>query len=301
MTRADRMALLMDADRRRVELDGLRAAMRIGMLARVHAISAYRTGANPMWAVRDVVMGNARLGLDGLTPLLQAGMATAHLRGQWRTDVNAAPLFRSRAKQKLAGTAYDDALDWLGKRMELTEAELDALVEKYGAPALRVTGSVTRSMEKRLEQALVDVTREGGGVREGIKALRQAFVTEGWVPGADYTLAGVFRTQTQIAYSAGRWNSLQEPMVQEELWGFEYSAILDDRTTETCRKLDGMRRPKDDETWRRLWPPNHYNCRSTAVEVFSDQRQAQATPVPEGIEAQKGFGVNFGHVFGAAA
>jgi hypothetical protein len=60
--RTNRLIALIERDRRRLELIGIRAAQRIGLQARLHAVAALRTGHDPRQAVRDVLLGNA--GLD---------------------------------------------------------------------------------------------------------------------------------------------------------------------------------------------------------------------------------------------
>ena len=46
-----------------------------------------------------------------------------------------------------------------------------------------------------------------------------------------------------------------------------YSAVLDNRTTEVCRDLDGLVIPLDHPMLDRLAPPNHFSCRSLLVNV----------------------------------
>ncbi|MBC8105176.1 MAG: minor capsid protein [Anaerolineae bacterium] len=179
-------------------------------------------------------------------------------------------------------------------RLDLDEGKIDSLRKLYETPALRVTDQAATALENRLQRTLLTTTQQGLGVREGTKALRHAFEDEGFAPEENYRLEAMFRTQTQIAYSAGRENSLSDPAIQEILWGFEFAAIQDDRTTELCISLDGMRRPKDDPVWKTYTPPNHYNCRSTVIEIFDEE---DATPVPAGLKPVEGFGINFGRVF----
>lgn len=49
---------------------------------------------------------------------------------------------------------------------------------------------------------------------------------------------------------------------------YEYSAILDDRTTEICRKLDGVQVAEHSPDLERIRPPNHHNCRSVLTFVL---------------------------------
>lgn len=50
----------------------------------------------------------------------------------------------------------------------------------------------------------------------------------------------------------------------------EFDAVLDGRTTEGCRSLNGVRKPVNDIFWNTYYPPNHFNCRST-VRQHSDR------------------------------
>jgi SPP1 gp7 family putative phage head morphogenesis protein len=59
------------------------------------------------------------------------------------------------------------------------------------------------------------------------------------------------------------------------LTGYQYSAILDDRTTETCRYLDGKTIPIDDPQVSELSPPNHWNCRSILVPITATDEQPE--------------------------
>jgi len=275
--RTRQLALTIDRDRRRLELIGVRAAHRIGTQARTLAYAAWRT-TRDVHAVRNavtnVLRGNARLGLTGITPLIRDGMVTAHLEGRRRTAILAAPELRKGLK--LSVSAFDEALRFLIRRLMLTPAQLEALRAGFQAEALRVTDVLTGQIEKAVESVLIEQISEGASVPEGVTALRRTFESEGFVPAADHTLEAVFRTQTQTAYSAGRWNALQDPAIQDILWGFEYAAITDDRVTEDiCLPLNGMVRTKDDPVWQRLTPPNHWNALASGTLI-----RTQAGEVP---------------------
>jgi SPP1 gp7 family putative phage head morphogenesis protein len=80
-------------------------------------------------------------------------------------------------------------------------------------------------------------------------------------------LETVIRTNFTDAYNEGRWQQMIDPDVGDFVTGVEYSAILDDRTTEFCRQLDGKVFEREDPDLLRVKPPNHYNCRSLIVPV----------------------------------
>lgn len=121
------------------------------------------------------------------------------------------------------------------------------------------------------------------------------------------------RTEYQQAFVVGQMGQRYQEMISDievaPYW--QLNAILDDNTTTICRSLDGRVFRKDNaETWRFL-PPNHYNCRSDAEDVFEsydgevlDMRGAIGND-PEGFAAMQksGHDVNWGdtgEVFSAA-
>lgn len=59
---------------------------------------------------------------------------------------------------------------------------------------------------------------------------------------------------------------------KELIYAFEYSAILDNRTSDICKKLDWIIIWRDDEAKRKKYnPPNHWNCRSIWVEILEEE------------------------------
>lgn len=81
----------------------------------------------------------------------------------------------------------------------------------------------------------------------------------------------IVRTNMTTAYNQGRIVAMRDPEVQEFVHGVEYSAILDDRTTDICEYLDGRVFRVDDPELDRMTPPNHFNCRSLLVPIMIDQ------------------------------
>lgn len=66
---------------------------------------------------------------------------------------------------------------------------------------------------------------------------------------------------------AGKWVQIEAS--KETLPLLQFDAVIDNRTTEICRPLDGTILPVDHPFWRRFYPPNHYNCRSTVRQLRS--------------------------------
>ena len=80
-------------------------------------------------------------------------------------------------------------------------------------------------------------------------------------------LENVVRTNFSDAYNEGRWAMMNDPEVGDFVPAVAYSAVMDDRTTEICERLDGQVFEKGDPDLARIKPPNHYECRGTLVPI----------------------------------
>lgn len=63
----------------------------------------------------------------------------------------------------------------------------------------------------------------------------------------------------------------------DKIWGFQYSAILDSKTTDICKGLDGKVTRKREQMPQ---PPLHMNCRSRIVAILNDQAEKPEVNAP---------------------
>ena len=75
-----------------------------------------------------------------------------------------------------------------------------------------------------------------------------------------YRLETLVRTNVNEALNEGRKAMFQPEVDSGFITAFQYSAILDKRTTEVCRYLDRKMFAGDSPELDRLSPPRHYNC-----------------------------------------
>ena len=61
------------------------------------------------------------------------------------------------------------------------------------------------------------------------------------------------------AQNGRKWNEIEKQA--DILPLLEYHAVIDSRTSEICRPLDGIIAPVGDPIWKRVAPLNHFNCR----------------------------------------
>lgn len=251
---------------------------RRGVLASRAVTTRIRSAVIGAMTRRHYVPGVKKLVRDGLLENLQGSMLTAHLTA----------LQRGRS---LSLSIYDDTLDVLARRLDLDVA---ALQVKYKTKALKVLDDVSDDMERRLASTLNELMAGGAHVDEAISVLNDEFDALGLSPQADYRLESIFRTQSQLAYGAGRWEADQDPDIQAELWGYTYSAVGDTRTRETHMAMDGVTLPKDDQFWQLWWPPNGWNCRCQVIPLFSPETVVEPD---RSLRPDPGFEFNPGKVF----
>ena len=84
-------------------------------------------------------------------------------------------------------------------------------------------------------------------------------------------IRAIVRTQQTNTYNKGRLVQARDPELEGLVQGMQYSAIIDQVTTEVCTFLDEKIFRIDDVDLNRLTPPNHVNCRSVLIPVLIDE------------------------------
>jgi len=266
---------------------GVDAAQQIGWRAMLAALRALRRGADPVPPVRAE--------LERLHPLVTSAMLVSVLLGV-RRGMLLVPAPLSLA----VSDVYQGAVTALRRRLRLPDATLKALERQLATRALRITHDTSAAVERRIERAMLRIGTEGLHVRDGVKQLRLEFAKAGIVPGNSFTLEGVYRTQSALAYAAGKVQVEQSPDAQEILWGYKYVTVGDDRVRDSHIALDGVTLPKTDPFWQENYPPNGWACRCQALPLYEqrpvvmppDEVEINGKPVHPG--ADEGFRFNPG-------
>ena len=87
------------------------------------------------------------------------------------------------------------------------------------------------------------------------------------------------RTNTTSAYNLGRREFYQDPAQGDTIKGVQFSAIIDSRTSDICRHLDGKVFNSDDtDAINRFTPPLHFNCRSVLVPITEQDVDRDGSP-----------------------
>jgi len=264
----------MDRDISRIERKGVEAATRIGFRVQAATLRAYRRGSNPIVAMKRALVE--------AEPLIAEAMAAGHLAGKWRS-------LRAR---ELKLSIFDEALAYYAAVTNTPAHELLYFQRVYNNSAHSIVTAASSRLETRLLGAFQSILDEGLHVRDGVKRLAETFSAEGLTPTNSYMLENIFRTQTQLAYSAGQWKADQDPVAQEILWGYKYVTVGDSRVRDTHAGFDGMTLPKDDPLWRTIFPPNGWSCRCKCISIYEKRETVLPKPdasVDEGFEMNPAF------------
>lgn len=162
-----------------------------------------------------------------------------------------------------------------------------AAIKWLKANAVAVSSALKNDINKKVKKALLTAIRTGDTAAEA--AARVKSVLDRYV-GDETALRGgeeitpshaetIARTNIIQAYNHGRViQGRSNPLVT----AFQYSAILDQRTTEVCQFLHGKLFKASDSAIDELQPPNHFNCRSVMVPVLIDQQPDESEFITSG-------------------
>lgn len=280
------------ADSNKIVKLALRSARRVAGSIRARMMEEFRGGTR--FQIKPYVR-------QQLEPLLNNVLLAGHLSGfrRFHLMLMQEPSLKrrvAREKESLQLSAFDDAVKILQRRAKL---DLNELQNKYHTHALKILDSASDDVESALRKEFEELTFEGVHKAEAIRRLAIKFDKLGLTPNNSFHLETIFRTQTQLAYGAGKWQAEQSADFQEILWGYKYVTVGDDRVRDSHVPLDGVTLPKEDSFWLRFYPPNGWNCRCQAIPIFEQREIVKPESPGDGTELapDKGFDFNPGIVF----
>ena len=234
-------------DQEAVMAAGKRAALAITNRAARAALAAYRRGADPASAYHNVVV-------EALPRAIQRSMTYARLKGI-RRSLQTAPI-----SIRFQSEVHEAAVGYLRRLLDVSRTELREVERTFETNALDIASKASAAVETKLRRTMAEITADGAHTKEGVARLTKAFKDSGVTPHNSFSIEAVYRTQTALAYSAGRQDVEADPDINEILWGYTYVTVGDDRVRPEHAALDGTTAPKDDPIWNTIYPPNGWAC-----------------------------------------
>lgn len=169
-------------------------------------------------------------------------------------------------------------------------------VEKFlASKAMKITGVVENAVLNAVQIILENAIKYDKSLKDTLRAIEDYTDLVALLPKVDAAgravnvparIENIARTNIADAVNQARMALFQDPALKGFVEAFEYSAILDDRTTEICEKLHG----KIERDWGSYEPPNHFQCRSILIPVTQvDDWDGKEDRIPAGLEPMKGF------------
>jgi SPP1 gp7 family putative phage head morphogenesis protein len=190
--------------------------------------------------------------LNNLKPRFQKEMNDAikgHFISLFRNGVEFArrEIHGNNAKNFVADDIYPDEFE-------------DIIV----AESFKMVGDISQDILKRSKTTILDAIKSGASQREVIKKLMAELENH-----TENNIRTIVRTRTTEVFNAGRKTFFDTDEVAKEIiTGYQFSAVLDERTTAVCSRLDGKVFDKNEADYiARTTPPLHFNCRSLLVPV----------------------------------
>ena len=121
----------------------------------------------------------------------------------------------------------------------------------------KLAGVLSTDVTSKVSSVIRESMMTGSTLKERMKALRES--SEVIQRMTDARIESIARTEITRADSMGRLISMKS---NDDVIGVEFSAIMDDRTTEICSERHGLFMRLDDPRLPENTPPLHVRCRS---------------------------------------
>ena len=121
----------------------------------------------------------------------------------------------------------------------------------------KLAGVFNSSILDKTRDVIRNYMMEGSTLQERMKALRESSAELSTM--ARHRIEAIARTEITRADTMGRLISMK---ANDDVIGVEFSAVMDDRTTDICASRHGVVKRLDDPRLPDNTPPLHVNCRS---------------------------------------
>ena len=156
----------------------------------------------------------------------------------------------------------------------VTKGIYDGLSDQYKRDAFTVAGTTDLKLIAKIRDALAEAAAKGQ-TEEQFEAVVKRLTSAAGVEQLNaFTLDTVFQTNMQKAYSLGRYEQMLEPTTKAILPYWQYWTVGDDRVRPEHAAFHLFTALADDPVWRKLYPPNGFNCRCSVVPILASEAPA---------------------------
>ena len=180
----------------------------------------------------------------------------------------------------LAGVGFNlpqtGAVDYIRSLTPVTRSTFDGLSAQYKRDAFTIAGTSDVRLIERVRDELAKVVGDGGTPKDFQAAIDQLTTDAGVEKINAFTLDTAFQTAVQRAYSLGRYEQLTEESTMAVLPYWQYMTAGDDRVRPEHAVIDFFVARATDPVWRKIYPPNGFNCRCIVVALLASEAPKDA-------------------------
>ena len=187
-----------------------------------------------------------------------------------------------------------DALKWFLEKVPVVKEVWDSMSQEARRKAFTAAGVAHADILTQVHTAIAKALKDGTALAQFKKDVR-AKLLSAWgeqVANPAWRIETIFRTNVQSAYASGRWKQLNHPTIRKVRPYLVFDAVMDNRVSSVCEKLDGTVLPTEEWEKRGLCPPLHFNCRSALRSLRKSQAEKQEKfgQDPPEVQPDAGFG-----------
>jgi SPP1 gp7 family putative phage head morphogenesis protein len=177
------------------------------------------------------------------------------------------------------------------------DLDLDGIWDSFAANARPRVDTSVASIEERINKAIGEVTARQQPKSIATNELRRRLDDMGLSARRPTVIETLVRTHAQISFNSAQFQ-LERNDPEQLITGYQYTAIIDDRTRPEHEEMDGVVFAKDDPELNKWWPPNGWNCRCQMVSLTDP---VESSKLPRGVEPDDGFDFGPADILGEAA
>lgn len=163
---------------------------------------------------------------------------------------------------------FSEAINYFTKKAPILYEKLDDITSSVKDTFFYIKRSTELEATKRVLESLKKTLENGGTYQEWKQDIsdiadKAGLGEDGWYSNL------VYRQNMVNAYQSGRY---EQQMEDDEYFSYLlFDGVEDDRQTDFCRTYSGKVYKKSDPIWALIYPPNHFNCRSSVIELGADK------------------------------
>lgn len=167
--------------------------------------------------------------------------------------------------KQLSLSSFDKDVSRIAKGFDINVGTLSKRLHKIVGPNVREN---LHEAKRKINTALSELSAKQVPTKQATKILTSKLADMGLSPNSPAYVETLVRTHNQLAYNAAQHVELNK---DNELWGYKYVTVGDDRVRPEHWRLDGLVRKKDDVIWDKIWPPNGWNCRCQPLAIYEPE------------------------------